>query len=580
MTNTTGSPPLARRSMEPRFLALALACVVVLAIFHFQGNSVQQEAFGHSAFRWMVGRWGDTVSYGGVDYSHGWLLPFVTGWLIWRRREELGAVPHRVCPWGLWLIAGALLMNYVGLQVAQTRISLFSLVVLLWALPLYLYGREVAGKLLFPVAYLIFCIPLTFLDSLTFPLRMLAAKASAVVLNGLGIEAIRSGARIISTAGEGFQFDVADACSGLRSLLAIAAITSVYAYLTQRSTWRRWVLFLSAVPLAMAGNMVRIVTVALFALVFGQENATRLYHDYSGYLVFAVVVLLMVGLGKLLNRPQRGTEGLVDENGSGSPTEGEGAVRANEPRMWHFTALAGILCAGGLLFAVRPEIRTDETCDVKADLPTQLGPWVGDEVRYCTKRQCLNEEVRESFGSNAVCTRCGSPMGTKSIGEVEFLPSDTTVIKRRYRGGDRGPYLVTIVITGADREGIHRPERCLVAQGSQVVKTRRLIVPLTGREDLVLTSIATMRQTNGTADGEATDVGEFFAYWFAGQGRETPSHLERMFWLARDRVTKGVASRWAYISISGRRPTESDRYLDDIKAFVAQLHDAIVLKRE
>jgi exosortase len=171
----------------------------------------------------------------------------------------------------------------------------------MWSAPLYLCGREIGKLLLFPCAYLIFCVPLNFLDSITFPLRILATIISTATLNGLGIAAERSGSAIYSVAAGGFSFDVADPCSGLRSLLAMTALTAVYAYITQRTLVRKWLLFLASIPLAIVGNIARITTVALVAEAFGQKLALGLYHDYSGYVVFSVAIGLMVGIGSLLN---------------------------------------------------------------------------------------------------------------------------------------------------------------------------------------------------------------------------------------------------------------------------------------
>jgi exosortase len=183
----------------------------------------------------------------------------------------------------------------------QTRISLFALILLTWGVPFFLYGWPVAKLLIFPCSYLIFCIPLNFLDAIAFPLRLLATKASVAMLNGLGIAAERSGSAIYSSAGGGFQFDVADPCSGLRSLLAMTALTAVYAYLTQKTLIKKWILFLASVPLAIAGNIARITTVGLVAEAFGQKAALGLYHDYSGYVVFSVAIILMVAFGVALN---------------------------------------------------------------------------------------------------------------------------------------------------------------------------------------------------------------------------------------------------------------------------------------
>lgn len=282
------------------FVRIAFYSVMIglaFALFHLQGNTTDIRAYGRSALLWMVARWNE----GGGDFSHGWLIPFVSLALVAYRWRELVDAPKEVSRVGLGVVILALLLHWLGAKAQQTRLSLFGLILLIWGVPFYLYGPHVARRLLFPCAYLIFCIPLNFLDSLTFPLRILASMAATAVLNGLGIPAERSGSAIHSLAAGGFSFDVADPCSGLRSLLAMTALAAVYAHLTQKSLWRKWALFLASLPLAIIGNIARITTVALVAEAFDPKLALGLYHDYSGYVFFPVAIGLMVALGGLLN---------------------------------------------------------------------------------------------------------------------------------------------------------------------------------------------------------------------------------------------------------------------------------------
>lgn len=272
-------------------------------LFHLQGNTSDITAFGRSVVAWMVFRWSDSsISFGGTaDYSHGFLIPIVSAYVVWWRRHELIEASKNVNLFGLLLVIGSLMLHWVGAKAQHPRLSLFAIIGLLWSVPFYLYGWQVAKYLMFPCAFLIFCVPLNFLDELTFPLRIMMTVCSTTLLNGLGIAAERSGSAIYSAAGGGFEFDVADPCSGLRSLMAMTALTAVYAYMTQPTVLKKWLLFACSIPLAIAGNIARVTTVALVAEAFGQELATGLYHDYSGYVVFAVAIGLMVAVGGLLN---------------------------------------------------------------------------------------------------------------------------------------------------------------------------------------------------------------------------------------------------------------------------------------
>jgi len=288
-------------SAERRISVLLDVCILglLVVVFHFLGNTVENVPSA-SVFRWMTARWGDRVSYG-ADYSVGWIVPPVALFLLWRRRAALNMAAQAIYAPGVIVVAGALVLHWVGARVQQPRLSLVSLILLLWGIPLFVLGRQVAAQVAFPCAYLLFCIPWNFLDALTFPLRLLSSSVSAFLLNGLGLPVARSGTVLRSLETGGLDFNVADPCSGLSSLLSMMALTALYANLTQRRWWRQWLLFAMAVPLAMAGNIFRICTVAIAGRLFGKQLALTLYHDYSGYMVFTVSVLLMLACGSLVS---------------------------------------------------------------------------------------------------------------------------------------------------------------------------------------------------------------------------------------------------------------------------------------
>ncbi len=284
---------------------LSLSVGMIYILFHVQGNTTDVGVYSRSAFAWMIHLWNYTDGFGGADYSHGYLIPFVSLGVVWLKRHDLARAVKSVSAMGLAVVVLALVLHWMGVKAQQTRLSLFGLIVLSWGIPFYFYGWQVAKQLIFPCSYLVFCIPLNFLDTLSFPLRLFAAWASTHILNGLGIAAERSGSAIFSGAGGGFSFDVADPCSGIRSLLAMTALTAVYAYLTQKTLIKKWLLFLCAIPLAIIGNMARIATIALVAQALGERIALTLYHDYSGYVVFGVAIGFMVAIGAGLNMDYR-----------------------------------------------------------------------------------------------------------------------------------------------------------------------------------------------------------------------------------------------------------------------------------
>jgi exosortase len=277
---------------------VSLMIGLLFTMFHLLGNTVENVG-SRSAFMWMFARWQDTISFG-ADYSHGYFIPFISLLVLWYRRKEIFSVQTYNDVRGLAVVVFALVLHWMGAKMQQTHFSLASLVLLIWGIPFYLYGYELAKRLIFPVAYLTFCIPLNFMDIIAFPLRMFSTGLATDMLNVIGIAASRRGTAIfIPSMPEGM--DVADPCSGLRSLLAMTALTAVYAYFTQRTLLRKWLLFAASIPLAVIGNIARIATIALVSEAIGGRFALRIYHDYSGYILFTASISAMVLIGSLFN---------------------------------------------------------------------------------------------------------------------------------------------------------------------------------------------------------------------------------------------------------------------------------------
>jgi exosortase len=277
---------------------VSLIIGLLFMMFHLFGNTVAN-VNSRSAFQWMFARWNDAISFG-ADYSHGYFIPFVSLGVIWYKRKEIFSVETGVDWRGLVVVVGALMLHWLGAKMQQTRFSLMSLILLLWGVPFYLFGWQLAKKLIFPCSYLVFCIPLNFLDVISFPLRMLSTKAAVSMLDGIGIQAARSGTAILIPSMP-TGMDVADPCSGLRSLLAMTALTAVYAYFTQRTLLKKWILFATSIPLAVIGNIARIVTIAIVSEAVGGRLAIGLYHDYSSYILFTAAISLMVVIGGIMN---------------------------------------------------------------------------------------------------------------------------------------------------------------------------------------------------------------------------------------------------------------------------------------
>ncbi len=242
----------------------------------------------------------------------------------------------------------------------------------------------------------------------------------------------------------------------------------------------------------------------------------------------------------------------------------------------HILLVFVLLGAAALALAFGVDVTLEDRPGVRMALPAEIGAWRGRELRYCHNESCAKKELflDELTGDKTKCPACGSPLHMMSKEEYDALAKDTQFIKSRYTNANDRVLSVAIVLTGRERESIHRPERCLTSQGFTMESRRTVDVPIPGREPLKVMVIDTAR-TWESPSGPTTYRG-YYAYWFVGQNRETPYHLTRMFWLAWDRVMHSVAHKWAYISVSGPRDEEG-AYLDEMREFIAGLHPSILL---
>ena len=200
------------------------------------------------------------------------MIPLVVLGLFWWKRKQLLALQLRTWWPGLLLVALALVMHLLGYMVQQPRISIVALFVGIYGLMGLAWGPQWLRESFFPFFLFAFCVPLGWSAvSITFPLRLLVCQMVEVISGYVfQIDILREGTKLIDPTGH-YQYDVAAACSGIRSLFATFAVAVIYAMLSFRSWWRRGLLIASAVPLAVLGNVVRMMTIVIAAEIGGQE---------------------------------------------------------------------------------------------------------------------------------------------------------------------------------------------------------------------------------------------------------------------------------------------------------------------
>jgi len=233
------------------------------------------------------------------NYSHGFLIPLVSAFFIWRNRNRLREKQKKPYGVGLIIFVFGLLMfiiSHIGAEYFTMRLSLL---VVIGGLLLYLGGKEIAAGLLFPLFYLVFMIPVPYVlyYSASFPLELLASRWTSDLVSLLGIPILRDG-NILHL--ENTTLQVVDACSGLRSLISLSALAAALAYVTQRTVAKGALLFLAAAPVAIGANILRLSITAVLASLYGEKVAQGFLHRFSGVVVFVFAVVSLCFIGGFL----------------------------------------------------------------------------------------------------------------------------------------------------------------------------------------------------------------------------------------------------------------------------------------
>ena len=236
------------------------------------------------------------------DMSYGWYIPLFSLYVLWQERRKIVESLGKPSVIGLLFVLPSLLVGFLGIRGLQVRFEILGFIGLLFGLTWTFFGRRTVGSAIFPIGFLLFCMPLhSYLDLVTIHLRLLAVSIAAGTLQGCGVEIVRQGTMLASPTGA-FAIDIAEPCSGLRSLFAMMALTAGYAYFSQPTWFRRGLLFALSIPIAILGNVSRIFSIVIVAATCSADFATGFYHDYSGYIVFLVAILLMVATGGLITK--------------------------------------------------------------------------------------------------------------------------------------------------------------------------------------------------------------------------------------------------------------------------------------
>jgi len=247
--------------------------------------------------RTLVSQW-----YQDADYSHGFLVPVLSAYLIWQRRDKLRQVPRHPSSWGMLVVLGALALLFLGSLGAELFLARFSLLCTICGLIVYFCGWAVLRALAFPMAFLLFAIPIPVVvyNEIVFPLQFVASKFATWTLETLNLFPIMREGNVLILPG--MSLEVVEACSGIRSLMSLLALAAGFGYLVERSTLVRWILFLAMVPLAIISNGTRVMITAIMANYMGPHAAEGFMHEFSGWVIFVVATVLFLGFYSLMTK--------------------------------------------------------------------------------------------------------------------------------------------------------------------------------------------------------------------------------------------------------------------------------------
>jgi EpsI family protein len=534
---------LVRAESQSRiYWAPIVSALVGFCLFQFFGNAARGYVDTPSLFWWWISQWMDPQA----DTEHGWLILALSGWLFWRnlnepprrgrnsaaanadltipRSEEDSPAGSNSAGAVLPLLGMmmALVLHAVGFVAQQSRISILALLIFSWAV-VALANRRWGRAAAFPLAFMVFAIPLNVLDSIGFWLRLGVIDASALFARTVGIDVVQTGTQLFAADGR-FQYDVAAACSGVRSLMALSALSLLIGYVNFRSFSRRGLMLVLCFPLTYLGNVARVAMIIVAAQLGGPEWGDRI-HNLMGYGVFVLVLggvlLAVAAVRRYLPEAPLSESSVASSVGTRSQSPLRGA------RLAAWSVVTGMVVAEMVFLANISSALSRGGAGVQLDAsganPVALPAFVGTEW---IGRQTEVSAVERSI-----------------------LPADTGFSRRTYVSvTDRShAVFLSIVLSGSDRTSIHRPELCLVGQGWTVSSStpHAFIFPAGGGIEVP----ATLLRTSLVEPVHHRKLQALIAYWFVSSDGVVATHWQRFWRDAWARLRHGRVDRWAYVLV-------------------------------
>jgi exosortase A len=233
------------------------------------------------------------------NYSHGFFIVPIAAYFIWDQRGRLAAAKSQPSLFGLVVVIGSALVLAAGILGAELFLTRISIVGMLCGIVLFLFGWAHLRVLAFPLAFLVLMIPLPAIifNQIAFPLQLLASRTGEFALTSANIPVLREGNVLVLA---NTSLEVAEACSGIRSLVSLLTLGITFGYFVDRRWWVRTAIALSTIPVAILSNGFRVAGTGIAAHHFGPAAAQGFFHEFSGWVVFVVAFALMLGIQRVI----------------------------------------------------------------------------------------------------------------------------------------------------------------------------------------------------------------------------------------------------------------------------------------
>jgi len=435
----------------------------------------------------LVGQWRDP------NFSHGYFVPLFTGFVLWQERGRLAQVPIKPSRSGFLILCFALGLLIVGQLGAELFLQRSSLLLLLGGLVVLFLGWRFFRAVLFPWAFLLLMIPIPILvfNKITFPLQLLASRLSANALELLNVPVALEG-NVLKLAA--MPLNVAEACSGIRSLMSLLTLAIIYGYLMEKRLWVRWLLALASVPIAIAANSVRIIGTGLLVQHGYAEEAEGYFHASWGLIIFVISLLMLYALHALIRwlcREKSDATIISTPQGSALHREHPAGSSSN------FVVAALLVAAAATFLQVHPHNEVFPPRLPLKSFPQQLGSWTGTDIP-------IDQETLDVLGHGEFLHRGYQNEAEQSAIDlfVAYFPSQ--------RSG----------------ETPHSPQHCLPGAGWTPIENKRINLAMPGHAPFPANRYV-------IAMGDSREV---VLYWFWAHDRGVASEYWAKYYLVRDSI--------------------------------------------